>query len=91
MKGKIWVDRGRQDLHFKPTTLYVLTISVYAGLAMFLESYMLWPGGWFADEYHWMDGIGPKEKRKSKTYVNANVGSGTVPRCSVVSLRLKRQ
>ena len=23
-----------------------------------------WPGGWFADEYHWMDGIGPKESRK---------------------------
>lgn len=23
-----------------------------------------WPGGCFADEYHWMDGIGPKESRK---------------------------
>jgi alpha-N-arabinofuranosidase len=22
-----------------------------------------WPGGCFADEYHWMDGIGPREKR----------------------------
>jgi arabinosaccharide transport system permease protein len=28
----------------KPTTVYVLTISIYAGLAMFLESYMLWAG-----------------------------------------------
>ena len=28
----------------KPTTIYVLTISVYAGLSMFLESYMLWAG-----------------------------------------------
>ncbi|WP_029233310.1 alpha-N-arabinofuranosidase [Butyrivibrio sp. VCB2006] len=66
-----------------------------------------WPGGNFADEYHWMDGIGPKDKRKKminnhwggviednsfgtheyfelckqlgcKTYVNGNVGSGTV-------------
>ncbi len=66
-----------------------------------------WPGGCFADEYHWMDGIGPKEKRKRminthwggvvednsfgtheffelcsqlgcKTYVNMNLGSGTV-------------
>ena len=66
-----------------------------------------WPGGCFADEYHWMDGVGPKENRKKiinthwggvvednsfgtneyfelcrqlgcKTYVNANVGSGTV-------------
>lgn len=23
-----------------------------------------WPGGCFADEYHWRDGIGPKEERK---------------------------
>ena len=66
-----------------------------------------WPGGCFADEYHWMDGVGPKESRKKmintnwggvtednsfgtheyfelcdqlgcKTYVNGNVGSGSV-------------
>ncbi len=66
-----------------------------------------WPGGCFADEYHWMDGIGPKASRKKminthwggvvednsfgtheyfelcrqlgcKTYINGNVGSGTV-------------
>ncbi|HYD84687.1 MAG TPA: alpha-N-arabinofuranosidase, partial [Opitutus sp.] len=24
-----------------------------------------WPGGYFADEYHWKDGIGPREKRPS--------------------------
>ncbi|MDO4297125.1 MAG: alpha-L-arabinofuranosidase C-terminal domain-containing protein [Lachnospiraceae bacterium] len=70
-----------------------------------------WPGGCFADEYHWKDGIGPKEKRKRmvntnwggvvednsfgtheffelcrqlgcKTYVNGNVGSGTVQEMS---------
>lgn len=28
----------------KPTSIYVLTISIYAGLAMFMESYMLWGG-----------------------------------------------
>ncbi len=66
-----------------------------------------WPGGCFADEYHWQDGVGPRERRKKmvnthwggvtednsfgtheyfelcrqlgcKTYVNGNVGSGTV-------------
>ncbi|MGN0506621.1 MAG: alpha-N-arabinofuranosidase [Lachnospiraceae bacterium] len=66
-----------------------------------------WPGGCFADEYHWMDGIGPKETRKKminthwggvlednsfgthefmelcrqlgcETYINGNLGSGTV-------------
>ena len=28
----------------KPTTIYVVTISVFAGLSMFLESFMLWNG-----------------------------------------------
>ena len=28
----------------KPTTVYVLTISIYAGLAMYIESSMLWIG-----------------------------------------------
>ncbi len=31
-----------------------------------------WPGGCFADEYHWQDGIGPKEQRKRM--VNTNWG-----------------
>jgi alpha-N-arabinofuranosidase len=26
---------------------------------------MRWPGGCFADDYHWMDGIGPKNQRPS--------------------------
>lgn len=70
-----------------------------------------WPGGCFADEYHWKDGIGKKSERKKMinthwggvvednsfgtheyfelcrqlgcdTYVNANVGSGTVKEMS---------
>lgn len=70
-----------------------------------------WPGGCFADEYHWKDGIGPKENRKKmintnwggvvednsfgtdefmelcrqigcETYINGNVGSGTVQEMS---------
>ena len=32
-----------------------------------------WPGGCFADEYHWEDGIGPKENRRRM--VNTNWGS----------------
>lgn len=34
-----------------------------------------WPGGCFADEYHWMDGIGPKESRKK--IVNTHWGGVT--------------
>ncbi len=70
-----------------------------------------WPGGCFADEYHWKDGIGPKQERKRMinthwggvvednsfgtheyfelcrqlgcdSYVNGNVGSGTVAEMS---------
>jgi len=31
-----------------------------------------WPGGCFADEYHWKDGVGPRDKRKRM--VNAHWG-----------------
>ena len=34
-----------------------------------------WPGGCFADEYHWMDGIGPKDQRP--TMVNTHWGGVT--------------
>lgn len=34
-----------------------------------------WPGGCFADEYHWKDGVGPKENRK--TIINTNWGGVT--------------
>jgi alpha-L-arabinofuranosidase len=34
-----------------------------------------WPGGCFADTYHWMDGIGPREKRPS--IVNVHWGGVT--------------
>lgn len=34
-----------------------------------------WPGGCFADTYHWKDGIGPREQRK--TIVNTNWGGVT--------------
>jgi len=34
-----------------------------------------WPGGCFADEYHWMDGIGPKESRKCMVNTNWDVDS----------------
>ncbi len=34
-----------------------------------------WPGGCFADEYHWMDGIGPREDRP--TMINTHWGGVT--------------
>jgi alpha-N-arabinofuranosidase len=34
-----------------------------------------WPGGCFADEYHWKDGIGPRKKRPR--IINTNWGGVT--------------
>jgi alpha-N-arabinofuranosidase len=39
-----------------------------------------WPGGCFADEYHWRDGIGPRNKRPIK--INTNWGG--VPETNAV-------
>lgn len=36
---------------------------------------MRWPGGCFADDYHWMDGIGPQSKRP---YISNNNWGGTL-------------
>ena len=36
---------------------------------------MRWPGGCFADDYHWMDGIGPQE---SRGYLTNNNWGGTL-------------
>ena len=38
---------------------------VVAALKNLAVPQVRWPGGCFADEYHWKDGIGPREKRPS--------------------------
>ena len=37
---------------------------VLAALKNIKVPVLRWPGGCFADEYHWKDGVGPKENRK---------------------------
>ena len=88
-----------------------MRIDVVEALKELKVPMLRWPGGCFADEYHWKDGIGPKENRKKminthwggvvednsfgthefmelcrqlgcKTYVNGNLGSGTVQEMS---------
>ena len=54
-----------------------------------------WPGGCFADEYHWKDGIGPKQDRASsstltgatsrRTTTSAPTSSCTCANCSTPS------
>ena len=36
---------------------------IIAALRKLKVPVLRWPGGCFADTYHWMDGIGPKDKR----------------------------
>jgi alpha-L-arabinofuranosidase len=45
---------------------------VVAALRKIKVPVMRWPGGCFADEYHWMDGIGPREQRP--TMINTHWG-----------------
>jgi alpha-L-arabinofuranosidase len=88
-----------------------MRIDVVSALKNLKIPVLRWPGGCFADEYHWMDGIGPKENRKKminthwggvvednsfgthefmelchqlgcKSYINGNLGSGTVQEMS---------
>jgi alpha-L-arabinofuranosidase len=48
---------------------------VVAALKQIRIPVLRWPGGCFADEYHWMDGIGPREKRPSM--INTHWGGVT--------------
>ena len=48
---------------------------VVAALKEIKVPVLRWPGGCFADEYNWMDGIGPREKRPSM--INTHWGGVT--------------
>lgn len=48
---------------------------VVAALKKIQVPVLRWPGGCFADEYHWMDGIGPREDRP--TMLNTHWGGVT--------------
>ena len=48
---------------------------VFEALKALKVPVMRWPGGCFADDYHWMDGIGPQEKR---TKIANNNWGGTL-------------
>ena len=48
---------------------------VFEALKTLKVPVMRWPGGCFADDYHWMDGIGPQEQR---TKIANNNWGGTL-------------
>lgn len=100
--GGLWVGQDSKI----PNT-YGIRNDVLFALREIKVPNLRWPGGCFADTYHWKDGIGPKEKRARiintnwggvtednsfgtnefmkltellgcDSYINGNVGSGSV-------------
>lgn len=65
--GGIWVGEGSTI----PNTRGIRN-DVVTALKNLQVPVLRWPGGCFADEYHWMDGIGPKPQRAKM--VNTNWG-----------------
>jgi alpha-N-arabinofuranosidase len=68
--GGFWVDKNlpveKQDR---------IRLDIVTALKKIKIPNLRWPGGCFADEYHWRDGIGPREKRPKM--INTNWGGVT--------------
>lgn len=68
--GGIWVGTDSKI----PNTYGIRNDVLYALREIKIPN-LRWPGGCFADTYHWKDGIGPKEKRAS--IINTHWGGVT--------------
>jgi alpha-N-arabinofuranosidase len=68
--GGIWVGESSKI----PNTRGIRN-DVVAALKEIKVPVVRWPGGCFADEYHWKNGIGPRDKRPSM--INTNWGGVT--------------
>ncbi len=68
--GGIWVGTDSKI----PNTYGIRNDVLFALREMKIPN-LRWPGGCFADTYHWRDGIGPQEKRAS--IINTNWGGVT--------------
>ena len=58
--GGLWVGEGSQIPNINGYRK-----DVFEALKALKVPVLRWPGGCFADDYHWMDGIGPKNQRPS--------------------------
>lgn len=70
--GGVWVGRDS-----KIPNVRGIRSDVVAALRAIRVPNVRWPGGCYADEYHWRDGIGPLAKRTRK--VNAAWGNAPEP------------
>jgi len=70
--GSIWVGKDSQIPNVRG-----IRSDVVAALKAIKVPVVRWPGGCFADEYHWQNGVGPANKRV--TTVNTNWGMTVEP------------
>ena len=70
--GGVWVGKGSPIPNLRG-----IRSDVVAALRAIKVPVVRWPGGCFADEYHWRDGIGPAAKRG--VTVNSNWGGSIEP------------
>ena len=68
--GGLWVGKDS-----KVPNVEGYRADVFNALKALKVPVMRWPGGCFADDYHWMDGIGPQEHR---AYISNNNWGGTL-------------
>ena len=68
--GGLWVDK-----HSPIPNTRGIRNDIVAALRKIKIPVLRWPGGCFADEYHWMDGIGPYANRP--TMINTHWGGVT--------------
>ncbi len=60
--GGVWVGKNSQIPNVRG-----IRSDVVGALKAIKVPVVRWPGGCFADEYHWRDGIGPASQRKVTT------------------------
>src|SRR5579862_8830260 len=58
--GGVWVGKDSPIANVRG-----IRSDVVAALRALRVPNVRWPGGCFADEYHWRDGVGPVDRRKS--------------------------
>ncbi len=62
-QGRLWVDYASLTPADSICMSRIDLLDVIRGIK---PSIVRWPGGWFADHYHWEDGIGPYESRPTR-------------------------
>lgn len=70
--GGVWVGKDS-----KIPNVRGIRSDVVAALRAIKVPNVRWPGGCFADEYHWRHGVGPADKRR--VTINSNWGGSTEP------------